>query len=177
MTKSEKKANNAIPRQTLKICRGYLFVYSGAIINQLPIYFPLIVHALGGSPFLAHHGGDSEPDFATGGISSLVLSVSLPWLVRDFLHCKKCRRFSCAIERKIPPHRGVWWYFGAPWRTRTVDTKRRRLVLYPSGLMVHGLFARGAEPSYYSTLFGGLQVLFRNFFDYGTVFLYCPLTK
>ena len=30
--------------------------------------------------------------------------------------------------------------FGAPWRTRTVDTKRRRLVLYPSELMVHILF-------------------------------------
>ena len=28
-------------------------------------------------------------------------------------------------------------FFGAPWRTRTVDTKRRRLVLYPSELMVH----------------------------------------
>ena len=27
--------------------------------------------------------------------------------------------------------------FGTPWRIRTVDTKRRRLVLYPSGLMVH----------------------------------------
>ena len=46
MTKSEKKANNAIPRQTLKICRGYLFVYSGAIINQLPISSPLILHDL-----------------------------------------------------------------------------------------------------------------------------------
>ena len=52
MTKSEKKANNAIPRQTLKICRGYLFVYSGAIINQLPIYSPLILHALLSRPFL-----------------------------------------------------------------------------------------------------------------------------
>ena len=28
-------------------------------------------------------------------------------------------------------------FSGAPWRTRTVDTKRRRLVLYPSELMVH----------------------------------------
>ena len=43
MTKSEKKANNAIPRQTLKICRGCLFVYSGAIINQLTIYSLLIL--------------------------------------------------------------------------------------------------------------------------------------
>ena len=30
----------------LKICRGYLFIYSGAIINQLTIISPLIVHAL-----------------------------------------------------------------------------------------------------------------------------------
>ena len=28
-------------------------------------------------------------------------------------------------------------FVGAPWRIRTVDTKRRRLVLYPAGLMVH----------------------------------------
>ena len=28
-------------------------------------------------------------------------------------------------------------FFGTPWRIRTVDTKRRRLVLYPAELMVH----------------------------------------
>ena len=53
MTKSEKKANNAIPRQTLKICRGYLFVYSGAIINQLPIYSPLILHGVREASFFS----------------------------------------------------------------------------------------------------------------------------
>ena len=30
----------------IKICRGYLFVYSGVIINQLTIISPLILHAL-----------------------------------------------------------------------------------------------------------------------------------
>ena len=40
--------------------------------------------------------------------------------------------------------------FGTPWRIRTVDTKRRRLVLYPAELMVRILVCDGIIPYFYS---------------------------
>ena len=54
-------------------------------------------------------------------------------------------------------------FSGAPWRTRTVDTKRRRLVLYPSGLMVHMWFRALLNDSYYNTFLPRLQALFDIF--------------
>ena len=69
------------------------------------------------------------------------------------------------------------FFAGAPWRTRTVDTKRRRLVLYPSELMVHilgSLLATAKQvyhtlPHFASVFFGFAVFLFprsRHFFAY-----------
>ena len=41
-------------------------------------------------------------------------------------------------------------FFGTPWRIRTVDTKRQRLVLYPAELMVRILVCDGIIPYFYS---------------------------
>ena len=54
-----------------------------------------------------------------------------------------------ALDKKIDKSKLVD-FFGAPWRIRTVDTKRRRLVLYPAGLMVH--LSVALQQRYYTIL-------------------------
>ena len=51
----------ANPDRLLKICRGYLFVYSGAIIKQLTINSPLNVQAFGVAFFLLAVGRAKNP--------------------------------------------------------------------------------------------------------------------
>ena len=50
----------ATPDRLLKICRGYLFVYSGTIINQLIIISPLRVRALSSAVFYSSTFGRTD---------------------------------------------------------------------------------------------------------------------
>ena len=77
-------------------------------------------------------------------------------------HKRKIRHTSFEIYR-ISENCPLEWrskdldFFGTPWRIRTVDTKRRRLVLYPAELMVHSLLWW-----YYITNSAWLQVVPRK---------------
>ena len=98
------------------------------------------------SVLLAHHGGFRTELRQEARCRALFPYAAIPPRIA------KCKHFAFdRINRHGTQKNGYREgirSFGAPWRIRTVDTKRRRLVLYPAELMVRILVCDGIIPHF-----------------------------